>query len=74
MFDIPSDDKTKKEEFQAKIQMITEFLNDLKKIEDFLVRQWSQSITETCKLLSIQNDIVELLSKEIKCENYVPLC
>ena len=71
---ISSNDQTKKEEFQAKIQMITEFLNDLKDIEDSLAHQWAQSITKTCVILCIENPIIKLLPIELKCENYIPLC
>ncbi|CAF5130369.1 unnamed protein product, partial [Rotaria sp. Silwood1] len=71
---IPSNDQTIKEEFQSKIRMITEFLNDLKDIEDLLAGQWTQSFVEICEYLRIDNLIVKLIPKEIKCENYVPLC
>ncbi|CAF3300655.1 unnamed protein product [Rotaria sp. Silwood2] len=71
---ISSNDHTKKEEFQVAIRTITKFLNVLKDREDFLASQWAQSFTETCKYLCIENLIVKLIPKEIKCENYVPLC
>ncbi|CAF3824124.1 unnamed protein product, partial [Rotaria sp. Silwood1] len=71
---ISSNDQTIKEEFQSKIRMITEFLNDLKDIEDLLAGQWTQSFVEICEYLRIDNLIVKLIPKEIKCENYVPLC
>ncbi|CAF1180009.1 unnamed protein product [Adineta steineri] len=71
---ISSNNPTKKEEFQAKIRMITEFLNDLKEIEDSLARQWTDSLIETCGIFCIENPIVELLPTEIKCKNYIPLC
>ena len=59
---------------QTKIRMITEFLNDLKDIEDSLARQWADSLSETCGILCIENPIITLLPKEIKCKNYIPLC
>ncbi|CAF3861087.1 unnamed protein product [Rotaria sordida] len=71
---ISSQDQTKKEEFQDKIRIITEFLNDLKDAEDLLASQWSQSFVETCEYLRIENPIIKLIPKEIKCENYVALC
>ena len=71
---ISANDRTKKEDFQDKIRMITEFLNDLKDIEDSLARQWTQSLTETCAILCIENPIIKLLPTEIKCKNYIPLC
>ncbi|CAF1416941.1 unnamed protein product, partial [Rotaria sordida] len=71
---ISSQDQTKKEEFQDKIRIITEFLNDLKDAEDLLASQWSQSFIETCEYLRIENPIIKLIPKEIKCENYVALC
>ena len=63
---IHCNNQTKKEELQATIRTITEFLNDLKNIENFLARQWAQSLTETCEILSITNPIVALLPKRHK--------
>ncbi|CAM4822618.1 unnamed protein product [Rotaria magnacalcarata] len=71
---IASDNQNNKEELQNNIQTITAFLNDLKAIEDMLAGQWAQSFVETCECLSIENSITKLIPKEIKCENYVPLC
>ncbi|CAF4029810.1 unnamed protein product [Rotaria sordida] len=70
---ISSQDQTKKEEFQDKIRIITEFLNDLKDAEDLLASQWAQSFAETCEYLRVENPIIKLIPKEIKCENYVAL-
>ncbi|CAF4401058.1 unnamed protein product [Rotaria sp. Silwood2] len=36
--------------------------------------QWAQSFVDTCKALEINYEIVALIPKAIKCENYVPLC
>ncbi|CAF4597733.1 unnamed protein product, partial [Didymodactylos carnosus] len=55
------------------IRTITEFLNDLKNIENCLSRRWAESLTEIYALLYIENPIITLLPKEIKYENYVPL-
>ncbi|CAF1212894.1 unnamed protein product [Rotaria sp. Silwood1] len=71
---ILSNDQPEKEKLQAKIRTITEFLNDLKDVEHRLDGQWAKSFAETCEILSIENSIVSLIPKEIKCENYVPLC
>ncbi|CAF1461212.1 unnamed protein product [Didymodactylos carnosus] len=71
---ISSNDQIRKEELQDKIRTITEFLNDLKNIENCFSRLWAESLTEICALLYIENPIITLLPKEIKCENYVPLC
>ncbi|CAM4874703.1 unnamed protein product [Rotaria socialis] len=71
---IPSDNQNNKDELQNNIQTITEFLTDLKATEDMLASQWAQSFVETCEYLSIENSITKLIPKEIKCENYVPLC
>jgi hypothetical protein len=71
---IPSRDQTNKEEFQGKIRTINEFLNDLKGVEVVLADQYAQSLSETCKVLEIENPVLALIPKEIKCENYVSLC
>ena len=69
-----SNNQTNKEEFRDKIRIITRFLNDLKHIEDSLAHQWVQSLTEACEILCIENPIINLLSKEIKCKNSIPIC
>ncbi|CAF3815136.1 unnamed protein product, partial [Rotaria magnacalcarata] len=67
-------DQIKKEEYQAQTRSITELLNDFKDIEDFVERESSKSLIETCRVLSIESPILALISEEIKCENYVPIC
>ena len=42
----------------------------LKNIEDFLAREWTKSLTETCIILCIKNPLVELIPREMKCEDY----
>ncbi|CAF4302951.1 unnamed protein product, partial [Rotaria sordida] len=54
---ISSQNQTKKEEFQDKIRIITEFLNDLKDVEDLLTSQWAHSVAETCEYLRVENPI-----------------
>ena len=70
----PSNDQAQKENFQVNIRMITELLDDLKIVEDQFITQSAKSFVETCIPLEITNRIVSLIPREIKCENYVPLC
>ncbi|CAF1380067.1 unnamed protein product, partial [Rotaria sordida] len=53
------------------IQMITDLLNDLRLIENFLLQQSNHSLKETCDILNIENSILSFIPNEIKCENYV---
>ncbi|CAF1513265.1 unnamed protein product [Adineta ricciae] len=62
------------DEIKSTIQTVTDLLNDLRDNEYFLQRQWAESLTETCELLSIKNTVLNYVSAGIKCENYVPLC
>ncbi len=55
------------------IRTITDFLNELKEIEDMLLQRSTQSLTTTCEFLGFDNPIVKLIPENIKCENYVPL-
>ncbi|CAM2729399.1 unnamed protein product [Rotaria socialis] len=71
---IPSNDEIKKEEFQDRIEKITEFLSDVKNEERFIETEWTKSFSETCNILCIESPIVQFIPLEIKCENYVPLC
>ncbi|CAF3642885.1 unnamed protein product [Rotaria socialis] len=68
------DDPAMKDELQGKIRTITEFPDDLKNVEDLLAGQWSQYFVDTCQHLCIENGILALLPREMKCENYVSLC
>ncbi|CAF2702978.1 unnamed protein product [Rotaria sp. Silwood2] len=61
------------EKIQQIIQTITEFLNELKTIEDILLQQSGQSLVETCQHLAIDNSILSYIPYRIKCENYVDL-
>jgi hypothetical protein len=61
------------EKLQSTIRTITEFLNELKDIEDTLLQQSSQSLTQICKWVAIENPILSLIPNEIKCENYISL-
>ncbi|CAM4848309.1 unnamed protein product, partial [Rotaria magnacalcarata] len=64
------------DKIQITIQTITEFLNDLKTIEDTLLQQSAQSLIETCEILAIltiDNPIRSWIPHNIKCENYVDL-
>jgi hypothetical protein len=61
------------EKIQFEIELITKFLNELKKIEDTLLQQSTQSLTETCKYVAIENPILSYIPERIKCENYVAL-
>ncbi len=60
-------------DFKSTIRTITEFLNELKDIEDALQQQSSLSLAEVCNSIYIENPIVAMIPNEIKCENYVPL-
>ncbi len=61
------------EEIQSTIQIITEFLNELKTFEDTLSQQSTQSLKLTCQYVAIDNPILLWIPEGIKCENYVPL-
>ena len=58
---------------QLTIQTITEFLNELKTIENTLLQRSTQSLTETCQHLAIENSILSFIPERIKCENYVEI-
>ncbi|CAF4734470.1 unnamed protein product [Rotaria sp. Silwood1] len=57
--------------FKQQIQTITTFLNEIKDIEDEFQQQFTQSLTETCGFLAIENPILLWIPDKIKCENYV---
>ncbi|CAF4777612.1 unnamed protein product, partial [Rotaria sp. Silwood2] len=61
------------DKIQKTIQTITEFLNELKIIENRLQQQSTQSLIETCEYLAIENPILSWIPHRIKCENYVDL-
>jgi hypothetical protein len=61
------------DKIQSTIQTITEFLNELKTIEDTLLQQSAQSLREICGHVTINNAILIWLPERIKCENYVAL-
>ena len=71
---LPSSELVDKEEFEKKVQTINEFLSDLKAAENSLGSKSAQSLAEICQQWHIDNPIVHLIPREIKCENYVPLC
>lgn len=71
---LPSTEVSDKVEFEKKIQTINEFLSDLKEAENSLGSKSAQSLAEICQQWHIDNPIVHLIPREIKCENYVPLC
>ncbi|UJR29383.1 hypothetical protein I4U23_010595 [Adineta vaga] len=62
------------ERIKSFIQILTDFLNDLRTNEYFLQRQWADSLKETCQILAIESSILNFIPNEIKCENYVALC
>ncbi|CAF1621746.1 unnamed protein product, partial [Rotaria magnacalcarata] len=62
-----------REKIQMKIQTITEFLSELKTIEDNLQQQSTQPLVQTCGYLAIDNPILSWIPDKIKCENYVEL-
>ncbi|CAF1222260.1 unnamed protein product [Adineta steineri] len=61
------------DKIQLTIQTITEFLNELKTIENTLLQRSTQSLTETCQHLAIENSILSSIPERIKCENYVEI-
>ncbi|CAM4970115.1 unnamed protein product [Rotaria socialis] len=61
------------EKIQMQIQTITEFLSELKTIEDTLQQQSTQPLVQTCGYLEIANPILSWIPDKIKCENYVEL-
>jgi hypothetical protein len=55
------------------IRSITDFLNELKEIENTLLQQSVQSLILTCEIMTLESPILKMIPKNIKCENYVPL-
>ena len=58
---------------RSTIKTITDLLNDLRAIEQLLVGQSAHSLKETCRILHLENSILDLIPSEIKCENYVTI-
>ncbi|CAF3638441.1 unnamed protein product [Rotaria sp. Silwood1] len=58
---------------QSHIQQINQLLDDLKSIEDILLRQSTESLRSISENMRINNEILILIPKEIKCENYISL-
>ena len=58
---------------RSTIQTITDLLNDLRAIEQHLLQQSAHSLKETCRILHIENSILDFIPSEIKCENYVAI-
>ncbi len=71
LIDIDYNNDTDK--IQSIIQTITELLDELKTIEDTLLQQSTQSLTEICEHLTMKNPVLLWIPKGIKCENYVTL-
>ncbi|CAF1142456.1 unnamed protein product, partial [Adineta ricciae] len=71
---VSSESTTNKDDFQAKMKLITDFLNDTILVENLLADQYSRPLVETCAILAIENSILAFIPNEIKCENYLPLC
>ena len=61
------------EKIQLTIKIITNLLNDLRSIENHLLREWSESLKYICSILHIENSILDFIPDEIKCENYVAI-
>ena len=61
------------DKFKSTIHLISQFLNELRTIEDSLHEQSTQSLSETCGYLAIENPILSWIPLEIRCENYVSL-
>ncbi|CAF1317330.1 unnamed protein product, partial [Didymodactylos carnosus] len=55
------------------IQTITNFLNELKILEEIFLLQSTQSLTEICKIMEMNDILLQFIPEEIKCENYVYL-
>ncbi|CAF0904066.1 unnamed protein product [Adineta ricciae] len=64
------DYKDEVDKIHAIIQHLTEFLNDLKSIEDTLLQQCSQSLVQTCKHLAMENVLLLWIPEDIRCEHY----
>jgi hypothetical protein len=60
-------------EIQSTVQRITEFLNELKTIENTLLQRSTQSLREICEYVAVKNPILSLIPDAIKCEHYVSL-
>jgi len=53
------------------IRVITNFLNELKEIEEGLLQQSSQSLSMVCESFLVESSLIGLIPASIKCENYV---
>jgi hypothetical protein len=53
------------------IQNISSFLNDLKDIQDALLQKSTHSLRKIYEAFSADNPVIECISDDIKCENYV---
>ncbi|CAF3439435.1 unnamed protein product, partial [Rotaria sp. Silwood2] len=71
LIDMKYDDSDEK--LKSTIQMISEFLNELRAIETSLFEQSTQSLSKTCEYLTIESPILLWIPSEIRCENYVSL-
>jgi hypothetical protein len=70
---LQSSHQKKTDELQSTIRTITEFLNELKDMEDILSQKSSQSLTQTYKDIYMEDSIFDSLLDEIKCENYISI-
>ena len=61
-----------KQNLEEGIQTITDFLNELQKIEDVLRQQPSSPLVVVCRSDAVQNAMSANIPEEIKCENYRP--
>jgi hypothetical protein len=67
------DYKNQIDKINETIRCITDFLNELKEIENTLLQQSVQSLILTCEIMTLESPILKMIPKNIKCENYVPL-
>jgi hypothetical protein len=68
-----TDENLEVDKIQLTIHEITEFLNELKKIENTLLQHSTQSLREICEYVAIESSILSLIPDAIKCEHYVSL-
>jgi hypothetical protein len=69
LIDVEHDDNIDK--LKSTVYTISEFLNELRSIENTLFEQSTQSLRVTCSYLTIDNSILLWMPEAISCENYV---
>ena len=71
---LSEDNQRKKENLEENMRAITDFLEELKDVEEDIAGQSSQPFAATCGYWGFESPILAKMPEKVKCENYVPLC